>query len=134
MDHAGKAVIFPRRTLGSPTALHHLCLDVTKLRTYENIIATKQLCTDAPNILDTPSILGVSSIFRTPSTESIRVLASNTRSTWSMSSTDGPNTASTGYEQYICSGTSSSRSKTSTIIGSTPSIESIKPRNTSAFE
>ena len=32
--------------------------------------------TDAPSILDTPSILGVSSIFRIPpSTECIRVLA-----------------------------------------------------------
>ena len=31
-------------------------------------------CTDAPNILHTPSILGVSSTFRTPSTERIRVL------------------------------------------------------------
>ena len=28
-----------------------------------------EVCTDAPTILDTPSILGVSSNFRTPSTE-----------------------------------------------------------------
>ena len=32
-------------------------------------------CPEASSILDTSSILGVSSIFRTPSTECIRVLA-----------------------------------------------------------
>ena len=56
-----------------------------------------EVCTDAPSIPDTPSILGVSSTFRTPSAESIWSTGGlSTRSIWSMSSTDDSNTASTG--------------------------------------
>ena len=61
-------------------------------------------CTDDPSIY---SILRVvPSNFRTPCTESIRLSTSgsslNTRSTWSMSSTEGPNTASTGSMSSTC--------------------------------
>ena len=48
---------------------------------------------DFPSIHDNPSLLGISSIFRTPSAKSGSL---NARSAWSMSSTDGPNTACTG--------------------------------------
>ena len=55
------------------------------------------LCTDAPSILHTLSILGVPSTVRTPSTGSTGSTGGrNTASIGSMSSTEGPNTASTG--------------------------------------
>ena len=55
--------------------------------------------TDAPSILDTPSLPGVSGIFRTPNTESIRLeyWRPKYREYWR-------------YERYICSSASSTRS------------------------